>query len=200
MSDIRLLAIPLLLVLFAGAVCWYYIKMQIPAWQRLAIILTLPLLALLTWSAMSTYLGWPTGQTPSEKSLVLWASIREPPPGGSDSDGAIFVWLVPLREVEVRPGLLEYRPASDEPRSHELPYTKKGHQMMQGALEQIKLGKQFVMEMKGQPGTPGQEGEEGEPEDGEQGGQEGRRGERFGHEQEFMLYELPAPSYPDKRQ
>lgn len=189
--------------LLIGAVSlWFFIYAKGWWWAKLLMILVVIGFSLAVWSALDSYLGWPTKEPTPTRFILLWAEIREPEPK-LDFAGAIYIWLIPYEKVSTEPGPLEHKPQLGTPRAYELPYSRPVHEQMAKAREIIMGGGTVIMERRrgrsgvGEPG----EGDEGEGEEGKNGrrgrGRRGGYGERS--YDEFFFYEMPPPVLPDKQ-
>ncbi|KPJ85275.1 hypothetical protein AMJ57_03675 [Parcubacteria bacterium SG8_24] len=196
------LAIPFAFVLLAALLCWFVVTAKGRWWVKLTLVILVPSFCFVIWGALSSYLGWPTDERPVGKTLLLWVSVQEPQPQGAEP-GAIFLWLVPLEEEEgEESGPLSYARLGGEPRAHRLPYDRQSHEMLSRAADSLRQGRPVVLEWIEREPTEGGGGSGSpETEEGEEGRPEGtpREGNRYGHQdQEFRMYELPAPVFPEK--
>jgi hypothetical protein len=203
--DPKSLAIPLAFILLAAVLCWQLIGAKGKWWLKLLAIVVVPGFGLAVWASIGSYKGWPTSDEPPEKALILASSVREPDPRTGDP-GAIFVWLMPLKESSsggINP--FDYATPGGEPRSYQFPYSRPAHQMLASADQSIREGRPVVFERlekrppSGDEGEPGEEAEGEESVDGAVPGN-GRPGGTPppGGGEEFKVYELPAPSLPRK--
>ena len=196
------LAIPLGFILLAALLCWWIIGTKGAWWKKLLAILLVPTFGIAVWRALPSYLGWPTPDRLPDKSLLLWAAVREPEPKAEDP-GAIYLLLRPLAEKE-KSGmvLLDYAEPKGEPRLYKMPYSRKMHEAMQSAEGMIRDGKPVVLDMTGGAqgagnGRPGQ----GRP-GGPGGGPGGEGSNGYGGDpdrRDPQIYELPPPHPPEKR-
>lgn len=174
--DPRLLAIPVAFIILTAIACWYAIAAKGKWWIKLLVIITIPCFGIVSWYAMTSYLGWPTSQFLSGKVFLLWTEIREPDPRTNDA-GAIYLWIIPVDEGQIgSPGIMAYRPTDQEPRAYRLKYSRKAHERLFRAREMLKKGKPVILEWGGRS-----------------------RGPSYGgNDQDFRMYELPTPSFPPK--
>lgn len=195
--DPRLLAIPVAFIILAAIACWYAISVKGKWWIKLCIIITVPCFGIVSWYAMTSYFGWPTSQSLSGKVLLLWVEIREPDPRIDDA-GAIYLWIVPVDEKQAgSPDIIEYRPADREPRAYRLKYSRKAHERLFRAREMLKKGKSVILEWDGDSRGDAGDMLDTETEEAEDSGRS--RGSRYdGNDQDFRMYELPAPLLPPK--
>lgn len=195
--DPRLLAVPIAFIILAAIACWYAISAKGRWWHKLLLIVTVPAFGIVSWYAMTSYLGWPTSQSLSGQKQLLWAEIREPDPKTNDT-GAIYLWLVPMEEEQIgSPGIMVYRPSNQEPRAYWLKYSRKAHERLFRAKQKLKKGKTVILEWKEGDGK----GSRGSLLDGLDNGAEGgqNRGPNYdGNDQDFHEYNFPAPQFPPK--
>lgn len=185
--DPRLLAIPVAFIILAAIACWCAISVKGKWWIKLLIIITVPGFGIVSWYAMTSYLGWPTSQALSGKVLLLWTEIREPDPRIDDA-GAIYLWIIPLDEEQVgSPDVIEYRPADREPRAYRLKYSRKAHERLFRAKEMLKKGKPVILEWGGESTEEGEDGDRS------------LDSSHDGNDQDFRMYELPVPHFPPKK-
>lgn len=197
--DDRTLAIPIGFILLAALLCWMLIGAKGSWWLKLATILIVPAFGLAVWAAISSYKGWPTADEPPEKAVLIWGVVREPDPR-HDDPGAIYLWLMPVREegeLDLNP--FDYTAGGGEPRSYKMPYTRQLHDALTAAQAAAKEGRPMMFG-KGKRrggrghGVPGREGDsDGEGEGRGNGGQEGEE------EEQFQFYDLP-PATPTRKQ
>lgn len=188
------LAIPVVLILALAVLLWFVTEARGKWFLKLALIIALPAMSIATWRSLDSYMGWPTPEKPPEKSLFLWGAVREPSLKNGDN-GAIFVWLLPVRYEEQEKNdhkIFTYEPLTNEPRAYKLDYSRELHEKMEVAKELIKEGRSVLFgKLDGSPKI-----EDGETE-GEGGiiGQQGGRGigGNFADDS-LMFYELP-PSF-----
>ena len=142
--DAHTLAIPLGFIVMAAIVCWYVIKAKAPWQAKLVLVVSLPTFGLVVWKALPSYQGWPTSQTLPEKAAMMGGAIHEPRPGSNDT-GAIYLWLVPLKDKVVNgETILSYDRPNGEPRAYRLPYSRRMHERMAKAMMRMKDRKSVV--------------------------------------------------------
>lgn len=183
MTDPKALAIPLAFVLISALLCWHVIAARGKWWLKLALIVIVPSFALIVWTSLSSYQGWPTAETPPDRAVLLWGEAREPDPRRQDA-GTIYLWLVSLDDEEDVRNPLEYVSPRGTPRAYKLPYSRPTHEMLEKAREMIRQGQPVVLERNRKAA------EDGEPTD--------RRPLGQGRDDDFRIYELPPPKLPPK--
>lgn len=146
MNFVHTIGIPVALTMIVVALIWILIGVR-GSWSiKLALIVAVPFVTLGVWSAMDSYLGWPSAEAMPKKSLLVWADIREPRPG-QEEPGAIFVWSIPLDDLAKKaPTFLEYTPSKNEPRSYRLPYTRSLHRELIDAMKEVARGNSFIIQ------------------------------------------------------
>lgn len=150
MPVIALIFIPLSFLLL-----WFIIGARGKWWIKLPIIIGIPLLAFVIWSALNSFSGWPTANKPPIRSLFISAIIDEPNVQQNDN-GAIYIWLIP----EQKPNILSYQPSFQEPRSYKFPYSRKLHEEVQAAINAQKQGNQVeIRNIAGKLGKSGLKGD-----------------------------------------
>ncbi len=201
--DPKALAIPLAFIMLAAILCWQLIGAKGKWWLKLLAIVVVPGFGLAVWGSIASYKGWPTTDEPPEKALLLSSAVREPDPKTGDP-GAIYVWLMPLKDTGTALNPFDYVSPGGEPRAFKFPYSRPSHEMLVGAEQALKDGKPIVFERGekgmagGQEGESGEDAESGESADGVPPG-EGRPGTRpRPGEGGFKVYELPTPAPPRK--
>ena len=93
---------------------------------KLLVTLFLPLFYWLHWQGLQDYKGWPTNQALPEQFELLAADIVEPR-RNSDKTGIIHLWI--------RVG------TNKSPRVHELPYSRKLHEMLHTTRQRMEQGR-----------------------------------------------------------
>lgn len=143
--------------------------------------------ALLVWSSIYSYLGWPSKDPFPPKYIVHWAQVEEPDP---NSEGAIYIWLSELDSND-NFKLLKYYNKKNEPRIYQIQYTKPLHKSVQKMIEDIKKGSIYIGgEQKKEDAQ--RLGKDKNPLDGK--GQFG-----FSHKsKDQYLFTLPPPKIPEK--
>jgi len=197
MTSIKLLALPFALIMMAALLCWFIITAKGRWWIKLFLILAVPSFGLVVWRAMPSYAGWPADERPTGRAMLLWVEVREPLPREKDP-GAIYVWIVRLEDGVEDPRMLAYRAARGEPRAHRLAYSRRSHEMADAAREMIKNGRPVVIEMNGLTGEGGDGETDGD--DAGEGRPDGNGGPNYRNAgpDDFLMYELPDPVFPDK--
>lgn len=184
--NLSTLAIPLGFLLLTTLLCWYVIGAA-GKWQhKLVAIVFVPLFSLVIWSAIPSYLGWPTDEVIPDKVRLLWVLIQEPDAEEKNA-GKIFIWVQPLAE---KPSVFlkwfDYISPMKEPRAYKFRYSRKMHEKLAKAQEGIQQGKVIIID----------DATKLEHESGE--GEPGQNNYDDLDEQEFDMYELPPASAPRK--
>lgn len=205
--DEKTLAIPIAFILLAAVLCWQLIGAKGRWWAKLITILVVPGFGLAVWASITSYKGWPTQDETPEKAIMLAGAVHEPNPKTRDP-GAIFLWLVPLKNTQgINP--LDYVSSGGEPRAYQLPYSRQAHNEVEGAKARMRAG-QPVMFERGKKGAKGNRGRRGRPGDGvEQPGGPGSQGNPNGapglpgygtgdDQGGFSLHQFPTPTSPPK--
>lgn len=160
-------------------------------WYAKAIIIVLTMyMGVAFWTSLKDVEGWPSGTALPKKFVLHWATIQEPRKDKAD-DGAIYLWVTSMAEEPRGASWIVslVRPRCGEPRSIRLPYSRKAHEEVDGAVKGIMSGKKIAG--KAPPGA-GKEGPEGK--EGQMTGEPGINGP----DQDPMFYEMPAPKLPRK--
>ncbi len=204
--DWKTLVIAVAFILLFALVLWLIVSARGKWWLKLSAIVGTLMFCLAVWNAVGSYLGWPAPPPLPQKSVLIWAQVVEPD-ARSGHPGVIYLWLKVIKQQEGDgpAGSLGYAPEPGEPRAYQLPYSRKLHEQMQGAMELRKKGKTVILEHgKGKPGA-GEGDEKGNGKEGQPGpdgkGKEGEKGDghgSFSNEQEYRFYELPPPKLPEK--
>ena len=197
--DTRIIFIPITLIAISVVALWYAISAKGPWWLKLALIIGIPAAGLYVVRQLPSYQGYPTTQALPTKGILLAYDVREPNRASRDQ-GAIQLWVRPLK-TKKRKGtsVLEYDPKT-EPRAYRLPYSRDMHERLKAADETLRQGK-FVMITNGDDGEPGTGKGRGVPIQGASGhrGHEGPGG-YYGRPEEGTIefYKMPEVQLPEK--
>lgn len=132
-----MLAIVLFAVL-AAILLWFLVGTKGKWWAKVPLILVLPFLGFAFHSIPDTYKGWPTVSAPPLTSTFVSGIVEEPDPATGD-EGAIYIWLIPVKGASSDHGL-GYTSKTGEPRSYELPYSRELHKQVDKANGITKKG------------------------------------------------------------
>ena len=206
---INTFAIPLTFMIVASLSLWIIIGSK--GWWILKslAVLGVSFFTITLWYSLDGLQGWPTKETIPAKFEVKWIAVEEPNKK-TDAPGAIYAWIKDL-EPEKTPHSwyisTKHKDVNSEPRLHKMPYSREGHEKSMQIQKQIAGGKKF-MGQRGKDGGVGQPGNgkvgEGEAGEGKNGaGKAKGKGNKSGggmteNADEFNIYELPPPSYPQK--
>lgn len=142
------LPIPLAFIILTTINLWILIGLKGLWWIKTILISCTLMLSLLVWSALNTYLGWPTHSGLPEEYQVIWVSVHEPT---TDKEGSIYIWAKYVEsEKDLVPyDFLVYKTKSIEPRAFSLKYTRNLHKQSQKAIDALKNGKIVMGKAKG---------------------------------------------------
>lgn len=201
-------AIPLTFVILCAITLWLLVGSK--GWwvlKSLVVVLVF-FFSISLWKSLDDLQGWATECKVPERFEVLWVSVDEPN-SKTDNPGAVYLWMRDLQPKETHSWYLKlyHKQLAKEPRVHKLPYSRPLHEQGEQIKSKIAKGERFFGEMdenmeegigQEKDGKGGKGGKKGMPgEEGEEGG--GGRAEAYhGPRQDFILHELPPPSYPEK--
>lgn len=104
-------------------------------------ILLALLFYMLTLQSLSGFYGWPSRDALPDKFQLLGMEIQEPVTEADE--GAIFIWLIPMDSE------------SQTPRSHQLPYSRELHSLLNDAHGRMEFGHTLAGEMASGDGNKG---------------------------------------------
>jgi len=197
---VETLWIPLAYILSLTIALWFIIGCRGFWLLKTAIIGVVAYIGICIWITLPTFEGWSTKSPLPVKFEIKWADVKEPNKKTGDN-GVIFVWIQSLCVAETKTFtidslkpffvVLHQRDQIKEPRLHQLPYSRSGHQQANEIQNIIKDGgKFFGTTNKGGTGKEGQNGNG----DGSNSGDGGS----LSQEQVPMFYQLPPPHFPAK--
>lgn len=189
------LAIPLAFIVLIALNLWITIGIRGFWWLKTLLIAASLALAIFVWTALESYLGWPSKCNLPEEYQVIWLSIHEPT---VDKQGQVFVWARPVESEEdlVPYDLFIYKPMVAEPRAYFLPYTRKLHEEGQKAIQSLKQGK-IVIGKNGKESSANQKGSQGtEQQENNASDSKNSGGETMGGDPYF--FELPPTKFIEK--
>ena len=207
---INTFAIPLTFLIVASLSLWIVIGSKGWWFLKTLVVVGVSLFTIALWHSLHGLQGWPTTETIPNKFEVKWIAVEEPNKK-TDAPGAIYVWIKDL-EPEKTPHswymTTVHKDIGSEPRLHKMPYSREGHEKTMQIQKQIAGGKKFLGQ-KGKDGSVGEPGKgKGDGEAGEGAGKNKGVGKNKGtgvggggmteNADEFNIYELPPPSYPQK--
>lgn len=177
MTDGFSIAIPLGFLILAGLLAWFLAETK-GRWALKAILTAcVALYSLETWSALDSYLGWPSREAMPQRSLMISAIVREPNLSKGDA-GGIYLWVIPIGREDPDPFAYDPKPA--EPRAYRIPYSRAVHEQVAQAMQAMRQnGRPILIERLGEPGLAG-----------------GRQG--FDDDGGLRMREMPPPSIPEK--
>jgi hypothetical protein len=187
---IATLCIPLAFIALASLSLWIVIGGK-GHWAAKAVVMLLTLyLGVAFWLSLGNVEGWPSPDPLPAKFALHWALVQEPSKNGGDA-GAVYLWVTSAgdepRGASWVVSLATARPG--EPRAYRLPYSRRLHEKVEGALGKIRAGRKV-------------EGKAGGLDDEDQQGQPGRMDDRKpghdGPDQDPMFYDMPPPKPPSK--
>lgn len=180
------IAIPLGFILLAGILCWHLAYAEGRWTLKLAFIVLLVGFGLEVSKSLDSYAGWPTSEDLPSTGQLLGAVIREPNAQTGDR-GAIIVWVRPL-EPPVS-ALFREDPSPDEPRAYRIPYSRKMHEEVEGAMQAIRNGQVVGFGRRGRHHGQHRSGQPGQGQDGAQSDDD---------DDEVHAYALPPTQPPPK--
>ncbi len=130
---------------------------------KYALLAVLPVFYLAHWFFLEFNEGWPTGSRLPEQFHLISASVVEPN-RQINHPGAIYLWL--------------RRTPIDQPRSHELPYSRSLHERLQQSLDRMRAGNRQIGNYSGR--------------------ESGGKGQSQNNEIELNFEDAPPPKLPPK--
>lgn len=128
----------LLFAVLAAILLWFILGSKGKWWAKVPLIIIVPYLGFLTHQIPDTYKGWPTVSNPPVTSTFIGGIVEEPD-AVTDSEGAIYLWLIPVRGTTSDHGL-GYESKNGEPRAYRVPYTRQLHKQVEQAKAEAKRG------------------------------------------------------------
>ena len=199
--------IPLAFVIIAALTLWVVVGSRGWWWVKGCVVAIAIFFSISLWHSLGGLEGWPTDQPLPEKFEIKWIVIEEPNKK-TGSKGRILVLaknLNPELKNKSRIPLLHSKDKSNEPRIHELPYSRELHKQSIQIQKKIAAGGKFYGEMKARgKGLKGKgEGKgkgkgQGRGRDGQGKNGNGRSGGSLSNEQDPIFHELPPPYFPPK--
>ena len=193
--------IPAAFVLVAALALWVVIGSK--GWWLLKIgVVTISVFfSVVLWNSLSTLQGWPTKETLPPKFEIKWIDVEEPNKKTGDK-GRIHIWIKNMtKEYDPQHGMvLHNKGKGQDPRFHELPYSREGHEQASGIKKKIADGQKVYAEMgKNKAGEKGEGKDKGKGKSGKKGkGEQNGNGGSLSQEQEPMFHELPPPYFIPK--
>jgi len=197
---IETFAIPLTFIILASLALWIIIGSK--GWwilKAFAVVFACGF-SILLWKSLDELQGWPTTDSIPNKFEIKWVVVDEPNKK-TGSDGSIYVWLKDIEPAKANHSWYltsKHKNINDEPRLHKTPYTKNGHEQAMKIQEKIGKGEKAYGQKKGKGMGEGGEGGDGKGPKGQGQGKGKGGGGMTENADEFNLYELPPPSYPQK--
>jgi hypothetical protein len=223
---VEILVIPLSFIILGGILLWILVGAKGKWWLKFILIVFVPLMGVLIWQSIDSYLGWPTGEEPPERFVLLWGVVYEPNPQ-TGFEGIIYVWGDPSVFLDTNKtetftfrykDIFRYKPKEGEPRAYKMPYSRDLQEGLEEAKKKVAKGERVVMERRkieksateeggkgnnkeGKGGKGEREGKpgKGEGERGQPGGTNaGGRNYYYKGDYEYIFYNLPPAKLPAK--
>jgi hypothetical protein len=174
--TIYTVAFPIAFSIIAAVLLWFIIGSKGKwALKAFAIIMTMTI-SIVLWASLSDLEGWATSNSIPEKFQLISFAITEPDKK-TTKVGEIYIWVI----GEDAPSTFSLAgKRSGQPRSYNLPYSRKLHEQLAEAGERMKKGHSVA----------------GKAMMKQRGDQEGHSG--IGQKQDFMFYDLPPAKLPQK--
>lgn len=212
--DHNAVGIPVAFLLLAAMGLWLIIFAKGYWWLKCLFISSILYFSLAMWVSLSQLSGWPTNNEMPETFITHAVLVEEPSKSDLKQKGAIYLWVSEvdenhiIKKQEISSWLLPFvaRKNASEPRVYRLPYSEELHEQARQVAKMLKAGKTVVGKGKSKKMQAAEEGDGkgGKDKGGKgkgkgEGKGEGKYGGRsFSQQQEFMFYELPPFSMPDK--
>lgn len=204
--NLETIGIPISFVILSAVLLWFVIGARGYWWVKMIVMAVTLFFSIAMWNSLEDLLGWPTQKSLPDKFQVHWAVVDEPSKI-TRSQGGIYLWVKNLSPSKDN-SFLSFIPEDlkKESRLHKMPYTRTMHEQMNKVLGELKKGKKFIGEKKGN-GVGEADGQANSQGKGKGKGKgyglrEGKGGKGngfdFSQEQEFIFHELPPPLVPRK--
>lgn len=193
---IETFAIPLTFMIIASLALWVIIGSK--GWWILkaTAVVIASLFCITLWNSLDDLQGWATNDKVPAKFEIKWISVEEPNKK-TDAPGAIYLWIKdsePDKTTHSWYISTKHKNINEESRLHKMPYSRKGHEQAVKIQQRIAKGEKF---MAGNGENDGKGGMSKYSKDKNKKGGKSGGGMTEGSD-EFNLYELPPPSYPQK--
>lgn len=145
-------------------------------------------------NSLPTMLGWPTSDELPEKYELIGAKI-EHPNLKTGRPGRILLWVQDMEPSEDKYRWSLYKPDINDSRLHVIPYSKKMHKRVEGAIKLLRQGKRVMGENRKGKGGAGK---------GTRKGKQGKGGKLGGGDEGDdsvgpKFYVMPPVQLPQKR-
>jgi hypothetical protein len=175
--TIYTVAFPIAFAIVSAVLLWFIIGTKGKwALKAFTIIMTMTI-SIVLWASLSDLEGWATSNSIPEKFQLISFSVIEPDKTNK-SNGVVYIWII----GEDGNGFSLAGKRSGQPRAYNVQYSRKLHEQLAEAGEQMKRGRSIA----------GKSTKKGS------GTKEGHQG--MGQEQEFVFYDLPPAKLPQKVQ
>lgn len=219
---IETFAIPLTFLIVTALTLWVVIGSKGWWWAKAAVVIVTVAFSITLWQSLDGIQGWPSSDKLPAKFEIKWIFVLEPNQK-TKAAGAIYVLAQDIEPEKSQHSWylnLKHKDLSQEPRIYKTPYSRAMHEQSIKIQSRIKQGGRFFAQSNkegvGGDGDGDGDGEEG---DGDAGSGKGGKGKGKGKKgkgrgqggvsgmsgggmtenaEDFMLYELPPPSYPQK--
>lgn len=183
------IALPLLLLVFGGLTFWLLTESQLKWYFKTSCIVTFCIFTVIFWSTIHSFLGWPANENDMPKKVLIhWVIIKEPNKF-VEFDGAIYILLESVEEVETNFVLkfFGYETDNIKPRLYGLSYNRNLHEQLEkNVVPQLKKGYPVFGKLNKQELPPGKA--DGDKKNGAKNNPEGKGSES--QDQQWHFHKL----------